>query len=509
VENAQLQGTAVDRFRSTVVNCASITVALKQKEALSVRRTCLVALLILCNVSVASEPDGPEFGPLFHLPFDGSASAAVPQSGVTVTGGDQLKFAEGKVGKAADFLERGDLEYRDLPMPDPKAGTLELWIKSAHDGKEMEDHYFLRFLREDGSAAIDIQFYHVELSAQVTMWGPTGQSRRYAWGWAKDDWQHIVVAWDSTDSDNTDLMLYRIGVESGHATPYRPFHRPSLLRVGCKSPEEGGLARALIDEVAVYSRCLTKSQVTLLYENGGQPFEKKLATLRARVAEDDATRERRKHLLFHVKKLAIIHGRNTSLLHWPDSRFASLGLPVPAKVHETELMKTDMNQYDAVIVPGGGGLNLDDANRDALQAYVRQGGGYVGICGGATSAAKYGLVAAKRYGFDVRGAVYSTLKQHPVTEGYDTRRKLLIPHASGPLFVLDEGTDETPVVVFNIGGGDLPVFVNVIARKYGEGRVAVFSCHPEASPRSYRLLRNAVMWTARIIEPENTLEPKP
>jgi glutamine amidotransferase-like uncharacterized protein len=204
----------------------------------------------------------------------------------------------------------------------------------------------------------------------------------------------------------------------------------------------------------------------------------------------------------------MIHGRNTSLVHWQDSRFASLGLPVPAKIHETDLATTDLTQYNMVIVPGGG-LNLDDASREALQAHVREGGGYVGICGGATSAARAGLLTAKRYNFDIRGAVYNTLNEHPITRGYDVRRKLLIPHASGPLFVLNENADEIPVVVFGIGGDDLPAFVNVIAKSYGKGRVAVFSGHPEASARTHLLLRNALMWTAGIIEGEDTSKPKP
>lgn len=471
----------------------------------------LVIILLVMTLGSTGEAheDAPELTTAFYLSFDDTVEAIAPGAEVTVSGSDNMTFADGKVGKAADFLKCGCLEYRNLPMPDPEAGTLELWINSAHGGKDMADDYFLRFLREDGSPAIDIQFYHVELSVQVTMWGTKGQSRRYAWGWAKDTWQHVVVAWDNTSPDNTDLMLYRNGVESGHANLYRTFHPPAFLRVGCKSPEEGGLARALIDEVAVYNRCLTKSQVKVLYENGGQPFEAKLATLRKRIAEDDANRKRRKHLLFHVKKLAMIHGRNTSLVHWQDSRFASLGLPVPAKIHETDLATTDLSQYDMVIVPGGGGLNLDDANREALQAYVREGGGYVGICGGATSAARAGLLTAKQYKFDIRGAVYNTVNEHPITEGYDVRRKLLIPHASGPLFVLNEGTDEIPVVVFGIGGDDLPTFVNVIAKSYGKGRVAVFSGHPEASARTHPLLRNAVMWTAGIIEPVDNSKPKP
>ena len=463
------------------------------------RHTWIPTLLsVLLLFASSAEDETRDLSVVFHLSFDDTVMTAPERAPVAVNGGNEIGFVEGKVGQAADFLEPGCLEYRNLPMPDPKAGTLELWIKSAHEGKEMEDHYYLRFLRKDGSPAIDVQFYHVELSAQVTTWGPKGGCRRYGWGWVRDRWQHIVVAWDGTPAGGSDLMLYRNGVESGHARPYRPFHPPALLRVGCKSKEEGCFARALIDEVTLYNRCLTRSQVKLLYESGGKPLEQKLAAMRERIAKDDAIRQEREDLLFNSKKLGMVHGRNTSLKHWPDSRFKVLDLPVPDKIHETQLATTDLTRYDALIVPGGGGLNLDDTSREALRAYVRQGGGYVGICGGAVSAARCGLVTAKRYNFDVRGAVYNTLKEHPITQDYDIRRKLLIPHASGPLFSLVEGADEVPVVLFRIGGLDLPPFVNAIAKPYGKGRVAVFSGHPEASARTYLLLRNAVMWAAKI-----------
>ncbi len=460
-------------------------------------RTAYAAILLaLSSVGSAAENVPAPLKVLFHLPFDGSAVPSMPTDGVRVSGAEALKFVEGKVGRAGDFRGKAFAEYRGLPMPGPKAGTIELWLKSAHDAREMNDHYFLTFLTADGKPAIEIHFYHVEMSAQVKMAGPKRVNRRYGWGWAKDRWQHIAVTWGG---ENGELMLYRNGVESGHPRPHIPFPRPAALRVGCDASGHA-FASAVIDEVAAYDRCLTRSQIKWLYENGALRFPEKLAKLRGRVARDEAIQKRRHHLLFEVKKFAILHGRHTSLLHWPDKRFAALGLPVPTPVHETKLATTDLSRFDAVLVPGGGGLRLDKANQAALLKFVREGGGYVGICGGANTAGRYGLIDAKRYAFDVRGAVYNTLKKHPVTEGYDVRRKLLIPHASGPLFVLKEGSGEVPVILFRVGGADLPTFVNVIAKTYGKGRVVAFSSHPEASPRTYRLLRNALMWASGILD---------
>ena len=197
----------------------------------------------------------------------------------------------------------------------------------------------------------------------------------------------------------------------------------------------------------------------------------------------------------------MIHGRVQSLVNWPDTAFTPLQMPVPDKIHEADLATTDLSAYHTLFVAGGGGLNLDEANQEALREYVRQGGGYVGICGGAVSAAKAGLIDATRYRFGARGPVFAKLLSHPVTAGYDLSRTILFPHASGPLFVITDGSDEVPVVLFEVGNPPLPSFVNVIAKTYGEGRVLVFSGHPEGSAQTRRLLRNAILWTTRITEP--------
>ena len=471
---------------------------------------CSLALVLLPGLTVSAQEQPPEFAALFCLSFDDSVQALAEGTEVTVTGGEELGYAEGKVGKAADFLKGGCLEYRDLPAFDLKQGTIELWIKSPHDGKEMEDHYYLQFLKEDGSAGIEIKFYHVECSVQVRMWGSTGKFRRYGWGWAQDAWQQIVVSWNSTDPNLSGLGLYKQGIETGYPRPYKPIEMPDFLRVGCKSPEEEGeFAKALIDEVVVYNRSLTRGQAKALFENGGKPLEEKVAALRERIARDEAIQRERTDLLFNHRKLGMLHGRYQSLVHWQDAAFTPLQIPVPDKVHETELATTDLGQYDALFVAGGGGLRLDDANAEALRKYVREGGGYVGICGGAVSACNAGLIEAERFNFGVRGPVWNKLEEHPITEGYDLKRKLLFPHASGPLFVVKEDSGEVPVVIFDVGNPPLPTFVNTIAKEYGEGRVVAFSGHPEGSAQTRRLFRNAIMWAAKITGTEDqTAEPE-
>ncbi len=460
--------------------------------------TALVSLILLVSLAALTAAEETEFAPLLYIGFDDTAEAVAEGAEVTVTGADSVKYAEGKFGNAADFRESGCVEYRGLPALNLKSGTMELWIKAANPATEMEDHYYLQFLKDDESGGIELKFYHVELSMQVIMWAGGKKHRRYGWGWAQDTWRHIAITWDTADPEISGLKLYYNGIVSGYPRGYQEIDMPDFLRIGCKSPDEGLFAEALIDEVVVYDRALTREQVKTLYENGDKPLAEKVTAVRERITRDVAIEATKTDLLFNHRKLGMLHGRYQSLLNWPDTLFAVLGLPVPEPIHETELTTTDLSQYDAILVGGGGGLRLDEANAEALRKYVQDGGGYVGICGGATSAAKYGLIDADRYNFGVRGPVWAKLKEHPVTEGYDIARKVLFPHASGPLFVIKEDSGEVPVVLFDVGNPPLPTFVNVIARQYGEGRIVVFSGHPEGSTETRRMLRNALLWTAKI-----------
>jgi hypothetical protein len=291
------------------------------------------------------------------------------------------------------------VEYRGLPAINTRSGTLELWVKGIHERRQIEDHFHLQFLGEDGAPLIELFYDHTPMSFKVNMRGGGKTFSRYGWSYNKDCWMHIVIAWDSVDTDQAGLHLYLDGVVSGYPATYgSPIPRPVALRVGCKSSKGDLPANALIDEVCVYNRCLPPMQVKLLHSLGGQPLEQKTARVRESLARDEAIRRERKDALFNHRKLAILHGWNTSLDNWKNERFAEIGLPVPDPIRENELAKKNLGNYDAVMVPGGGGLNLADADKEALLRFVREGGGYVGICGGAVTARKAGLINADSIG---------------------------------------------------------------------------------------------------------------
>lgn len=433
---------------------------------------------------------------LLHISFEGHPQAQ-PDS-VNVRNAEKLSYVEGVVGQAADFSSGACVDYTNLPSLHLPAGTIELFVKPLHEPQEREDHYYLQFLRADGSSILEITFTHVEMSAQVTIRTGKQMFRRYGWGWPGHRWNHLVITWDAEGASPTGLRLYINGKELGYPTSCQALEQPALLRIGAKEPHAGPWAKAHIDELTIYNRCLTRLQVKALASQAQKPFAEKLTAITALVAKEDAEEARLREKLFACP-LGIIYGRYTSLLNWPESFFALLDIPVPTPLSEDALAQTDLRAYKVLMVPGGGGLRLTEENQDALIQYVKAGGGYVGICGGAITANKIGLIDCEAYNFNVRGSVWTKLETHPITRGYDIERSILFPHASGPLFV-PKTEEQKTIAYFDVGNPPLPRFSHTIVRELGQGRVVAFSGHPESSPDTRPLLRQAIMWAARILE---------
>jgi len=452
----------------------------------------VAAWIVSLQVALAlgAEIERPELAALLQVSFDDSVEAVAEGGDVTVTGGEELEFVEGKAGSAASFSEGDCVEYHAIPALDPKSATIEVWVKPSFAERDLDDHYYLRFLREDDSSALDINFAatHCGPRAAMRVGEKTANAhadfRSYA-----DKWNHIVVTWDHHDPDMYSLRLYVNG-RIGAYVDFRELEPPELMRVGCKSAEEATNAKALIDEICVYNRCLSEMQVLALYENGERGAER-LEIIRERVASDDARRRQRMDTLRNQRKIAMVTGR--TITGWGDGIFEHLGIDPPPRIDEKEVENTDLSQYDMLLFPGGGGFDLTEAGAEALRQYVRDGGGYVGVCAGCYAAGKYGLIEREYYPFRERGRVEVSLKEHPVTEGFHPSRKLDLPHANGPL--IEAGDVSEVPVMYNVGK---PPFACIVAKEYGEGRVVVFSAHPEGNNEARPLIRNAILWTAKV-----------
>ncbi len=189
-----------------------------------------------------------------------------------------------------------------------------------------------------------------------------------------------------------------------------------------------------------------------------------------------------------------------------------------------------LEKFDIVIVPGGSASKqaamLGDDGRQAVRRFVRAGGGYVGICGGAFLAtAKYdwgmALVNAKPLtgkinilgeglvSISVRGTgiVKMELTDAGKTVLSDSRGLVDIRYSGGPI-ISPAGMNDLPEYVslatfrtevwrYEPQKGTMIDTPAIIAGRFGKGSVIVFGPHPEMTEGLESLIGRAIQATAR------------
>jgi len=187
-----------------------------------------------------------------------------------------------------------------------------------------------------------------------------------------------------------------------------------------------------------------------------------------------------------------------------------------------------LRDYQVLIVPGGSGSlqakKLEETGRKNVQDFVRDGGGYVGICAGAYLATSQytwslGLINAR-----VWDRVHWARGNGDVTLAMtEAGRRLLsvqqsdvsVAYAQGPLLVPDTRThlpgyqvlaSYKTEVAQKGAPEDAMVGTHAIIRTvYGKGRVICFSPHPEKPGGPTHLMTAGVRWAGlKHTEPNET-----
>ena len=202
---------------------------------------------------------------------------------------------------------------------------------------------------------------------------------------------------------------------------------------------------------------------------------------------------------------------------------------------EVELLPTarmtleELQKFDVLFIPGGGGstqyLNMGGEGREALKAFVREGGGVVGICAGAYllgDTPGYSSVAmsggkAIDIEHDNRGRGISKVsltdsgkELFPELSGDSL---IYIMYYEGPVVVPGETPDiayttdaimESDVHVEGNAPADMTNGKPFLYRNtYGKGKVVSIIAHPEATPgMQWMLTRLAHAAASREVEPQ-------
>jgi glutamine amidotransferase-like uncharacterized protein len=193
---------------------------------------------------------------------------------------------------------------------------------------------------------------------------------------------------------------------------------------------------------------------------------------------------------------------------------------------EQEVGSFEHSAFDVLVFPGGSGSGqskgIGETGLKNVRDFVSNGGGYVGICGGAYLACSNfswslgilnaGTVSSKWR----RGHAMLDLKlteEGPALLG-DVKDIFKVRYHNGPILKPAERTDLplfTPLTVFKteIAENDTPVGVQVnspahVIAPYGKGRVFVSSPHPENTPGLENFIPRGVFWAAGEKAAEST-----
>lgn len=185
----------------------------------------------------------------------------------------------------------------------------------------------------------------------------------------------------------------------------------------------------------------------------------------------------------------------------------------------------ELSEFDVLIHPGGSGSKqgkaLGERGRESVVQFVRDGGGYLGVCGGAYLATNdyswsLNLIDAKcvdRLHW-ARGAGSVNIQLSPAAATFFRRTgdRMEIHYGQGPLFGRPEWDDagvpnyqslavyESEIAEKGAPKGVMKGTSAIVRARYGSGRVFCFSPHPELTEGLGHLVPMAVSWLAQVVD---------
>jgi glutamine amidotransferase-like uncharacterized protein len=165
---------------------------------------------------------------------------------------------------------------------------------------------------------------------------------------------------------------------------------------------------------------------------------------------------------------------------------------------------------------GGQGRNLDEPGREKIRGFVREGGGFIGICAGAYLATAHypwslNLLDAKVVDSKHWARGKGTVDIELTPAGREVLRtdlkRLPIYYAQGPLLApanrpdiddYEEMANFKTEIARNGAPEGVMIGTTAIARgRFGQGRVICFSPHPEMTKGLEAFVRDAIVFAQR------------
>ncbi len=183
-----------------------------------------------------------------------------------------------------------------------------------------------------------------------------------------------------------------------------------------------------------------------------------------------------------------------------------------------QVASPDLSSFDVLVFPGGSGSGqskgIGAAGLKNVRDFVKNGGGYVGICGGAYLACSnfswgLGILNAATVSDKWRrGQAMLDLEPTPAGRAWlgDVSSAFKVRYHNGPILKPAARTDIPPYSVLTVFKTEIaeygsPVGIQVgspaqVTATFGKGRVFISSPHPENTPGLQHFIPRGVFWSA-------------
>jgi len=189
------------------------------------------------------------------------------------------------------------------------------------------------------------------------------------------------------------------------------------------------------------------------------------------------------------------------------------------RISPAEIRDGRLRDFDALVMPGGSGSlqakKLEEKGRAEVQDFVRNGGGYIGICAGSYLASSHYDWSLDLINARVWDRSHWARGQGTVTLGVTSPGQQVLNtdstevdvyYGQGPLLVPDNDPDlpgyevlaryDSEVAEKGAQPGAMAGTHAIIRSVFGSGRVICFSPHPEKSNGPNGLMLHGVRWAA-------------
>lgn len=168
-----------------------------------------------------------------------------------------------------------------------------------------------------------------------------------------------------------------------------------------------------------------------------------------------------------------------------------------------------LSSYDVLIMPGSDVgydyLNSESVDGAAIKNFVASGKGYVGICAGAYSGAKYIDGWYQGWGIAPHVIDEPALKEGNLTvqitpsgkDLFDKGGTQTMPHINGPAMYADGG-DTVVFATYQDKNAGYQGYDAIVGDYYGRGRTVLSGVHPELEPEHPEMLADLVLWAANL-----------